>query len=80
MKTSPMSNPSHPIWKLLRTLVVGTLLTAFLSLNYNKMDERDITTILGIAATLLGFDFTKDRFVKSEQREPSNDDVSKVES
>lgn len=74
---SLLENPSHPLWKIIRTAVVGTLLVAFLSLNYNKMDERDITTILGIAAGLLGFDFTKDRI--TGKKEDHGDDVPKVE-
>lgn len=80
-KKSMLENPSHPLWKIIRTAVVGSLLVAFLSLNYNKMDERDITTVLGIAAGLLGFDFTKDKITGSSKRENSDGhDVSEVES
>lgn len=77
---SMLDDPRHPLWKIIRTAVVGTLLVAFLSLNYNKMDERDLTTILGIAAGLLGFDFTKDRITGPGHKENSDgNDVPKVE-
>lgn len=77
MAVNPLYNANHPIWKLLRTAIIGGLLTAFLCFNYNKMDERDITTILGIAGALLGFDFGKDKLIKSKKTE---DDVPEVES
>lgn len=79
-KKSMLENPSHPLWKIIRTAVVGSLLVAFLSLNYNKMDERDITTILGIAAGLLGFDFTKDKITGTKRENSNESDVSEVES
>lgn len=72
-----LNDPSHPAWKLLRTAVVGSLLVAFLSLNYNKMDERDITTIIGVVSALLGFDITKAK-VTGPKKE--NHDVPEVES
>lgn len=74
---SVLNDPRHPLWKIIRTAVVGSLLLAFLSLNYNKLDERDITTILGIIAGLLGFDFTKDKLTHKEDSNES--DVPKVE-
>lgn len=73
-----LNDPFHPAWKLLRTAVVGTLLVAFLSLNYNKMDERDITTIIGVVSGLLGYDLTKAKM--TSQKKEKQDDISELES
>ena len=53
-----MSNypANHPLWTILRLLVVGLLLLGFLALNYERLDSRDATTILGVLAGLAGYD------------------------
>lgn len=56
-----MSDPKHPVWKLLRLAIVGGLLLGMLSLNYNQFDKRDVVTIFGVLAGLAGFDIAKDR-------------------
>lgn len=57
----------HPIWKILRQLVVGGILLGFLALGYNKLDERDFKTIAGVLGTLAGFDFLKDKVSRKEE-------------
>lgn len=54
-----MPGAKHPIWKLLRLVIVGGLLLGFLALNYNRLDSRDTMTIFGTLAGLLGFDALK---------------------
>lgn len=59
----------HPLWKLLRLAVVGAILLAFLAMNYNRLDERDATTILGVLLSLAGFDATKAQLTKSNREQ-----------
>lgn len=58
---------NHPVWKLLRLLIVGGLMLGFLALNYNRLDNRDTMTIFGTLAGLLGFDALKAKLTKSKQ-------------
>jgi len=53
-----MSNfpANHPVWSLLRLLIVGSLLMGFLTYNYNQVDKRDLVTLVGVLAGLAGYD------------------------
>lgn len=53
-----MSNypANHPLWNILRILVVGVTLTGLLCVNYNAVDSRDITTVVSVIAALAGYD------------------------
>lgn len=62
---------NHPIWKILRQLVVGGMLLAFLALGYNKLDDRDFKTIAGVMASLAGFDILKAK-VSGEKKDSSD--------
>jgi hypothetical protein len=59
-----LSDARHPVWKLLRSGVVGGLALAALSLFYDRLDSRDIGTILTLMGGVLGFDFAKDRMAQ----------------
>ena len=67
-----MPESSHPIWKLLRLVIVGGLLLGFLALNYNRLDSRDTMTIFGTLAGLLGFDALKAKL--THEKPPSEQD------
>lgn len=62
----------HPLWKLLRILVVGAILLGFLALNYHRLDSRDATTILGVLLSLAGFDATKAQLTKTSTTNDEN--------
>lgn len=47
---------NHPVWNILRLLVVGVMLTALLYGNYNSVDSRDVTTVVSVIAALAGYD------------------------
>ena len=47
---------NHPLWNILRILVVGTTLIVLLCTNYNAADSRDITTVVSVIAALAGYD------------------------
>ena len=65
------NDPAHPVWRLLRLVVVGALLLGFLALNYNRLDSRDTTTILGVLLGLCGFDAVKQQVTHgSGERSP----------
>lgn len=49
----------HVIWKIIRQAIVGGMLLIMLSMNYNKFDSRDITTIFSTLMALGGFDVAK---------------------
>lgn len=56
-----LTDARHPVWKLLRSLVVGSLALAALWLFYDRLDSRDIGTVLTMMAGVLGFDVAKDK-------------------
>lgn len=60
---------NHPIWKLLRLLIVGGLLLGFLAFNYNQLDSRDTMTVFGTLAGLLGYDVLKARVTNEGNEE-----------
>jgi len=62
-----MPDSKHPIWKLARLLIVGGFLLGFLALNYNRFDNRDLMTIFGTLAGLLGFDTIKSRITHAKE-------------
>ena len=49
----------HIVWKIIRQAIVGGMLLLMLSMNYNKFDSRDITTIVTTLMALGGFDVAK---------------------
>lgn len=49
----------HIIWKLIRQATFGIVLTILLTVNYQKFDSRDVSTILQAMATMFAFDMAK---------------------
>lgn len=49
----------HIVWKLIRQVTFGIVLTILLTVNYQKFDSRDVTTILQAMATMFAFDIAK---------------------
>ena len=64
---------NHPVWKLIRLLIVGSLMLGFLALNYNRLDARDTMTIFGTLAGLLGFDVVKAAITKPKTMAESSE-------
>lgn len=69
---SQLPPSDHVVWKILRTAVVGAILVAMLSLNYNKFDNRDIVTIITAMLGLAGYDTAKTMIT----RNPGGSEVS----
>lgn len=69
-------DPSHPIWKLLRLVIVGGLMLGFLALNYNRLDSRDTMTIFGTLAGLLGFDALKAKLTREQPTSSEDSEAS----
>ena len=61
-----LSDPSHPLWKLARQAVVGSLLLLFLTINYKHglVPEKDVWTVASVMLGLFGFDLTKAQITK----------------
>lgn len=51
-----MHDPKHPIWLLARQGLLCSVAVFALWFNYDKMDGRDVNTVLQILAGLFGFD------------------------
>lgn len=49
----------HVVWKIVRQAIVGGMLLMMLSLNYDRFDSRDITTVVTTLMALGGFDVAK---------------------
>lgn len=64
---SELAKPDHPIWKLVRMLVIGLLAFLFLSFNYDRFDNRDLITILGLVLGVGGFDQLKAQLTKRNE-------------
>lgn len=72
-----LSDARHPIWKLARSLVVGGLALAALWLFYDRLDSRDIGTVLTLMCGVLGFDVAKDKMAGGRRNEtPDNEGAS----
>lgn len=56
-----LADARHPVWKLARSLVVGGLALAALWLFYDRLDTRDIGTVLTVMCGVLGVDVVKDK-------------------
>ena len=69
-------DPSHPLWKLLRLVIVGGLMLGFLALNYNRLDGRDAMTIFGTLAGLLGYDVLKAKVTRETLSEKESTEES----
>ena len=41
-----LPDSTHPIWRILNVVVVGTILILLLQFNYNGLDKRDILTVI----------------------------------
>lgn len=74
--TNVMADPKHPVWKLLRNVVVGGLLLGLLALTRDKISSSDLMTLLGVAAGLAGFDIGKDRLTRPKPSSPCDNDES----
>lgn len=63
-----MKDPAHPIWKLLRLIVVGIILTVMLEINYRHgLVPKDLGTIITVLAGTGLFDFLKKRLTKETE-------------
>ncbi len=55
-----MNNADHPIWPLLRSIVlIVACLVTFQFCYYNKLSTSDIIPIVTIVLSILGVDITK---------------------
>lgn len=61
-----LNDPKHPLWNLMRLLVVGLVLLGALALNYKNgfHQATDLTTLVEVLLALAGFDGLKKAFVK----------------
>lgn len=71
-----LADARHPVWKLLRSLVVGGLALAALWLFYDRLDSRDIGTVLTMMAGVLGFDVAKDKLAGRREDPVASDNES----
>ena len=58
---SQLSDPSHPVWALLRIALISTVLLFFLYLNATKFDKDEVTIILEVILALFGIETVQNR-------------------
>ncbi len=51
-----MSDPTHPLWSLLRLLIIMTALTVILVLVAEKFDKTEIQTLIGMFMVAAGIE------------------------
>lgn len=73
-----MPTHSHPIWSLLRMIAIGVLLIVFLYAFYDRLDQRDLSTVLGTLVSLAGFDLIQSRLGRNapERQSQANETQS----
>lgn len=61
------TDPMHPVWKLIRLLILCVTLVVMLTVMYrNGFDPmKDIPTIIAALSAIAGFDVVKDRVVSN---------------
>ena len=65
-----LADPNHPIWKLLRYLVVGIVLTILCATLYQSgYDPKDILLLIGAIGSMIGFDVGKGLTVSSLKKD-----------
>lgn len=61
-------DPKHPVWPIIRTLVVGGTMIGLCSVLYkNGFDPKDLILIITTLASLAGFDVLKLKVATGEQ-------------
>jgi|694.fasta_scaffold68922_5 hypothetical protein len=60
-------DPKHPVWPIIRYVVVGGTMIAICSTLYkNGFDPKDLVLIITTLASIAGFDIFKTRVVNAE--------------
>jgi hypothetical protein len=55
-----LTDPAHPVWKIIRLIIVGIFLLLLLQFNYNSgLEGKDLVTIFITLCGLAGFDALK---------------------
>lgn len=63
-----ISDPSHPLWKIIRYAVVSVTLIVLCSTMYkNGFDKKDIVLIATTLASLAGYDQIKSRMTEPRE-------------
>ncbi len=61
-------DPKHPIWPLLRTIVIsGTMIGLCATLYKNGLDPKDLVLLASTLVSLAGFDVVKARVATGSQ-------------
>ena len=73
MSKSDLFDPHHPVWNIVRLVVVFIGLTLLLFLNADRFDQGELVTILEMLALVSGFEFFRHKVGKVKNGEDSKD-------
>jgi hypothetical protein len=63
-----LSDPAHPVWKIIRLVVVGVIIGIYCATQYkNGFDAKDVGLILSALLGVGGFDQAKALVTKAYQ-------------
>lgn len=63
------SDPHHPLWKFLRFLVVGVVLTIVLAVNAENFDETEARAITAFLAAYGSYEVGEHLYQKKEKND-----------
>ena len=67
MSKSDLFEPHHPVWNILRLVVVFIGLTGLMFLNAEKFDEGELVTVLELVGLVAGFEYVRHRVGKNSE-------------
>ena len=67
MSKSDLFEPHHPVWNILRLVVVFIGLTGLMFLNADKFDEGELATVFELVGLIAGFEYVRHKVGKSSE-------------
>ena len=64
MSKSDLFEPHHPVWNIIRLVVVFIGLTALMFLNADKFDESELATVIELVGLVAGFEYVRHKVGK----------------
>ena len=67
MSSSDLFAPQHPVWNILRIIVVLLGLTLLLYLNAETFDEGELKIVLELLGLVAGFEYVRHKVSKATE-------------
>jgi len=69
MSSSDLFSPHHPLWNIIRLVVVFIGLTLMLFLNADKFDQGELATIIEMLGLVAGFEYVRHKIGKTVSKD-----------